>query len=89
LKATPGLISYSLDADFLRLRFSTLSVWKDDHVVGAFVSTGSHQEAMSVFDEIAVRDESGFVRWETTDLREITWEEAGKRLAGVCHSSRC
>ena len=67
LKDTPGLISYRLHADFLRLRFFTLSVWEDDRAVDAFVRSGSHREAMAEFDEIAVRDESSFVRWNTAD----------------------
>ncbi len=83
LKATPGLIGYWRHADFLRLRFSTLSGWQDARAVDAFVRTGSHREAMAVFDEIAVRDESGFVRWEMADHQETTWEEADRRLAGL------
>ena len=30
LKVTPGVINYWLRADFLRLRFYTISVWEDD-----------------------------------------------------------
>lgn len=82
LKRTPGLIGYWLAVDFLRLRFSTLSVWEDDRAVDAFVTTGAHQEAIAVFDEIAVRDQSGFVRWVTADPRQPTWEEAAVRLPG-------
>jgi hypothetical protein len=83
LEDTPDLISYSRAANFLRLRFFTLSVWKDDHAVDAFVGTGAHREAMAVFDEIAIRDESGFVRWKAANSQEIAWEEARKRLAEV------
>ena len=82
LKDTPGLISYRLRADFLRLRFSTLSVWKGDEAIDAFVKSGSHREAMAEFDEMAVRGESSFVRWSTADLQGITWEEGRRRLAG-------
>ena len=80
LKRAPGLIGYWLDADFRRLRFSTLSVWEDDHAVDAFVRTGAHREAMAVFEEIAIRDASGFVRWKTEDPQQTTWEEAAARL---------
>ena len=83
LKDTSGLISYRLHADFLRLRFSTLSVWEDDRAVDAFVKSGSHREAMAQFDELAVRDESSFVRWNTADPQGITWDEGSRRLAGV------
>lgn len=81
LKAAPGLIGHWRHADFLKLRFSTLSVWDDDPSIDAFVRAGAHREAVAVFDEIAIRGESGFVRWKTADPQETTWEEAGKRLA--------
>ena len=83
LKADPGLISYSLKADFLRLRFSTLSVWADDPTIDAFVRTGRHRHAMAVFDDIAVRDQSVFTRWQTPAPQDVTWEEAAQRLAAV------
>ena len=83
LKADPGLISYSLKADFLRLRFSTLSVWADDPTIDAFVRTGHHRHAIAVFDDIAVRDQSVFVRWQTSAPQDVTWEEAALRLVAV------
>ena len=83
LKADPGLISYSLKADFLRLRFPTLSVWADDPTIDAFVRTGRHRHAIAVFDDIAVRDQSVFVRWQTPAPQDVTWEEAALRLVAV------
>lgn len=80
LKTTPGLIGFWLHADFLRLRFYTLSVWENRGAVDAFVRAGSHLHAMAVFDQLAVRDLSGFTSWETADPAETTWEEAFKRL---------
>lgn len=81
LKDTPGLIGYWLHADFLRLRFSTLSVWENNGAIDSFVRTGAHLHAMAAFDEIAVREASGFTRWKTSIPGETTWEEADKRLA--------
>lgn len=81
LKSTPGLLRYRLRADFLRLRFSTISVWADDESIDAFVRTGSHRDAMAVFDSIAVRERSAFTRWQAEASEEITWEEAASRLA--------
>ncbi len=83
LKADPGLISYSVKADFLRLRFSTLSVWAVDPTIDAFVRTGDHRHAIAVFDDIAVRDQSVFTRWQTPAPQDVTWEEAAQRLAAV------
>ena len=81
LKATPGSVSFKLRADFLRLRFFTISVWENDQAIDAFVWSGFHMEAMAVFDTIAVRERSQFVRWKTSDVQAITWEEAADRLA--------
>ena len=81
LKHTPGLLRYRQKADFLRLRFSTISTWENTGSVDAFVTTGAHRDAMAVFDDIAVREASAFTRWETEEPEKTTWEEAGKRLA--------
>ena len=67
LKHTPGLLRYRQKADFLRLRFSTISIWDNTSSVDAFVRTGAHRDAMAVFDDIAVREASAFTRWETED----------------------
>ena len=82
LRDAPGLISYRLKADFLRLRFSTLSFWDTDEAIGAFVGYGFHRDAIATFDEIAVREASSFVRWETTAPEAVTWQEGRQRLAG-------
>ena len=83
LKADPGLISYSLKADVLRLRFSTLSIWADDPTIDAFGRTGHHRHAIAVFDDIAVRDQSVFVRWQTPAPEDVSWAEAAQRLTAV------
>ena len=81
LKADPGLISYRLRADFIRLRFSTISIWSGDEAIDGFVRTGNHLEALTAFDEIAVREQSAFVRWKTSEPRDVTWQECRERLA--------
>ncbi len=82
-RTAPGLIDYRVRADFLRLRFRTLSVWESDSSLDAFVRVGAHRDAMNTFDEIAVRGESAFVRWMAADALLPTWEEAAGRLAGA------
>lgn len=81
LKADPGLISYRLKADFIRLHFSTMSVWSGDAAIDRFVRTGNHLTALQVFDHIAIREQSVFVRWNTTKPQEVTWSECRRRLA--------
>lgn len=75
-----GLIGYWLKADFLRLRFSTLSVWEDDAVLDEFVASGPHRAAMAGFDEISVRERSTSTRWHTDRHEDTTWEAAFARL---------
>lgn len=81
LKGDPNLIRYALKADFLGLRFSTLSVWADDGAIRPFVESGEHQTALAAFDDIAVRERSAFVRWQTDQPEDVTWEEARRQLA--------
>ena len=81
LKTAPGYLRHHLRADFLRLRFYTISMWTDDAAIDAFVRAGSHREAIAVFDAIAVRERSAFVRWKASGLTEVTWQEAVRRLA--------
>ena len=81
LKGTPGVINYWLRADFLRLRFYTISVWEDDRSIDEFVRVGDYRAAMAGFDEVAVRGESGFTRWKTAAPMKADWRDAAKRLS--------
>ncbi|MCY3567208.1 MAG: hypothetical protein OXH38_01170 [Chloroflexi bacterium] len=87
LKADPDLISYRLRADFIRLQFSTISIWSGEAAIDRFVRTGNHLIALQVFDDIAIRDQSAFVRWNTTNPQEVTWSECRRRLASFGQSS--
>ena len=75
LNVSSGLVQYRLKADFLRLRFSTLSVWVNGQAVDDFTNTGAHREAIASFDSISDRKVSGFLRWEVA-------ESGGRNLAG-------
>ena len=87
LKADPGLVGYRLRADFLRLQFSTMSIWTGDAPIDGFVWSGNHLEAVNVFDEIAIRERSAFVRWQTANPEDVTWSECRERLAAEERSS--
>ena len=87
LRADPGLVSYRLRADFIRLQFSTMSIWTGDEPIDGFVWTGNHLGAVNAFDEIAVRERSAFVRWQTTNPQDVTWHECRERLAAKERSS--
>lgn len=81
LKADPGLVSYRLKANFIRLQFSTMSTWTGDEPIDGFVWTGNHLGAVNAFDEIAVRERSAFVRWQAANPEDVTWHECRERLA--------
>lgn len=87
LKADPGLISYRLRADFIRLHFSTMSIWSGDEAIDSFVPSGNHGHALAVFDDIAIRDQSAFVRWQTSNPEQVTWTECRERLASFRQST--
>lgn len=87
LRVDPGLVSYRLRADFIRLQFSTMSIWTGDEPIDGFVWTGNHLGAVNAFDEIAVRERSAFVRWQTTNPQDVTWHECRERLAAKERSS--
>lgn len=87
LRADPGLVGYRLRADFIRLQFSTMSIWTGDEPIDGFVWTGNHLGAVNAFDEIAVRERSAFVRWRTPNPEDVTWHECRERLAAKERSS--
>ena len=81
LRDAPGVLRYRRRADFLRLRFYTQSIWREAAAIDEFVRSGAHLNSMVVFDEIADREASAFLRWETPTARFPTWREARERLA--------
>ena len=81
LGEAPGVVRYRRRADFGRLRFYTQSIWRESAAIDDFVRSGAHLHSMVVFDEIADRDASAFLRWETPTARFPTWREARERLA--------
>lgn len=81
LRDDPGVLRYRRRADFLRLRFYTQSIWRESAAIDDFVRSGAHLQSMVVFDEIADRDASAFLRWEVPGPRFPTWREARRRLS--------
>jgi quinol monooxygenase YgiN len=47
LRTTPGLVGYALDADIFRKTFWTLSAWRDDASLQAFVQSEPHRAVMT------------------------------------------
>ena len=80
LRVTPGAVRYRRRANFLRLQFFTQSIWRDATALDDFVRSGAHLHSMVVFEEIADRDASAFLRWEVPAPKFPTWSEARARL---------
>ena len=86
MDATPGVISRRLKANYLKLRFSTLSVWESEGALAAFIPTGAHRAAVASTPEIS-RTGLASLRWRTDDPDAVTWEEAFARLSATSIAS--
>ena len=81
LASTQGLVGYSLSAKPFAKRYWTLSVWKDEEALTAFMRKPPHVEAMT-----ALRPHMGptrFVRWSVKGSETpVAWDTALRRLEG-------
>ncbi len=78
LRATPGVIGYTMRAKLFTRRFWTLSVWDNDKALMEFVAKVPHSEAMQ---KIApYMDKTNFWRWKLPSS-EIPprWDDAMRR----------
>ncbi|MBV9888229.1 MAG: hypothetical protein JO119_16920 [Acidobacteria bacterium] len=78
LRATPGVIGYTMRAKLFTRRFWTLSVWDNDKALMEFVAKVPHSEAMK---KIApYMDKTNFWRWKLSSS-EIPprWNDAMRR----------
>jgi hypothetical protein len=80
LSQSQGLIGYSLHAEFLKKRFWTLSVWKDQRALYSFVSHLPHSQTMT--DLAPHMSQTKFTRWRITGSElPPDWDEAKRRMA--------
>lgn len=57
----------------------TMSVWRDDIALQAYVTSGAHRSAMTHLSEWC--SEASMVRWTQDDAALPAWPEAARRLA--------
>lgn len=82
LAGADGLIGYTLRAKPLSRDYWTLSVWKDQSALGAFMRTPPHAQVMSSLKPLM--GPTKFVRWNiTADDGRPTWAGAMERLASA------
>ena len=79
LNGARGLIGYSLQAQLLRRRFWTLSVWQDESALMEFVKNRPHSEIM---DALAPHMKiTHFTRWRVSGSElPLKWGEAKRRM---------
>jgi heme-degrading monooxygenase HmoA len=79
LARTDGLIGYSLWAKPIARRYWTLSVWKDEAALMAFMRSSPHLEIMTKLRPDM--DATKFVRWTVKGSgTPVPWEDALRRL---------
>ena len=79
LQVTEGVLGYSLLAHIFRLRFWTLSVWRDRSALNRFVRTDPHLKVMSALD--GHMGATRFIEWQAKGaLLPPTWADAMARF---------
>lgn len=68
------------------LAYWTISIWRDEAAMQAYVASGAHRSAMKHLAEWCC--EAGMVRWAQDDAVLPDWSEAARRLAEHGRASR-
>lgn len=80
LKTANGLIGYSLQAELLKKRFWTLSVWLDEQSLMNFVLKIPHDEVMKSL--AGHMDQTKFTRWKLNGWElPPDWADAKRRMS--------
>lgn len=77
-----------------RWAFWTMTVWRDEHAMTAYMGSGAHREAMPMLAKWG--DEASFVHWSQDGEVRPDWPEAVRRMRdggrpvpvrypGLCH----
>lgn len=78
LEETPGVVWFSIQAEFGRRTFWTLSVWRDRDAMRRFVPMEPHASAMRQF-WVWGAPEAKFVDWDSPSVW-VTWSDAYRVL---------
>jgi hypothetical protein len=80
LKATAGVIGYSLRAKLFTRRFWTLSVWEDSVALMDFVARVPHSDSMKAMAPFMGKTK--FTQWKVSGSNvPLRWDEAIGRIA--------
>jgi hypothetical protein len=86
LEVTPGVVWFSIQAEYGRRTFWTLSVWTDRESMRKFVPLEPHASAMRRFS-VWGAPEAKFIDWESPSVW-VTWPEAYRRLGHAAKPGR-
>lgn len=76
----PGLVAYQIASSERCAVTRTLTVWRDEVTMDAFVLGHAHAEAISVVGQVS-RGGSNTAHWEDTE-QGATWDKAQRQIAG-------
>ena len=79
-KSTPGNLGVRVRKT-RGLAFWTLSIWRDNQAIRAFVPASPHKEAMQKLPHWC--DEAAFADWEQDTADWPSWETAAEKLAAT------
>jgi len=80
LRATPGVIGYSMRAFLFSRRFWTLSVWEDSTALMEFVGKVPHSESMKAMAPFMGKTK--FAQWKVSGAAvPLQWDEAIRRMS--------
>ena len=82
LATTDGVIGFALLAEPIRMRYATLSVWRDADALDTFAAAQPHRELMA---DLAPRmGPTTFVRWNAVvGTAPPSWDDALARLGNA------
>jgi quinol monooxygenase YgiN len=85
LRATPGVVGYSLRAKLITRNFWTLSAWEDQQALIDFVSKVPHGEAMKAM--APHMGQPTFTQWKVVgSALPLRWDEAIQRSHQGVHT---
>ena len=79
IRKADGFVAWAVQRD-ADLAFWTMTVWRDEHSMRAYVASGAHRKAMPHLAEWA--DEASVGRWSQPGDNLPEWPEAVRHLRG-------
>lgn len=82
LQQQPGLVAFQLASSMSCGTARTVTVWRDEPAMFAFVAGPAHGNARAAVREVS-RGGSAVTSWEAVGLEQTTWQYAAEQLAAT------